>query len=47
MLAGEEGKVNSNLDWLKASNDHLAAAEMSLNEAVATLAAGAGPGIDR
>jgi argininosuccinate lyase len=47
MLADEQGKVVADLDWLKARKDHLAAAEMSLNEAVATLAAGAGLGINR
>jgi argininosuccinate lyase len=47
MLADEQAKVNSDLDWLKASNDHLAAVEMSLNKTVATLAAGASPGINR
>ena len=46
MLADEQGKANSDLAWLKANKDHLAAAEMSLNEAVATLAAGASLGIN-
>jgi hypothetical protein len=43
MLADEQGKVNFDSNWLKARNDHLAAAETSLNKSVATLAAATGP----
>jgi hypothetical protein len=47
MLADDQAKVNSDLDWLKARNDHLAAAEVSLNKAVTTLAGSAGLGTNR
>jgi len=40
MLADEHAKVNADLGWLNAGNAHLAAAEISLNKAVAKLAAG-------
>jgi len=43
MLADEQDKVDSDLGWLNASNEHLAAAEACLNKAVATLAAGREP----
>jgi argininosuccinate lyase len=41
MLADGHTKMKSDLDWLKSQKDHLAAAESSLNKAVAALAAGA------
>jgi argininosuccinate lyase len=43
MLADEQGKVNSDSNWLKARNGHLVAAETSLNKFVAALAADTGP----
>jgi argininosuccinate lyase len=40
MLADEQTRVTADLGWLNARNGHLAAAEVSLNKAVAKLAAG-------
>ena len=40
MLADGQGKVKSDLDWLRARKDRLATAETALDKAVAALAAG-------